>query len=407
MKYIKRNVESTIKKMEKMFTSVLITGARQVGKTTTLRKMKKDIQYITLDDPLMLQTAIDDPGAFFKTTPPPVIVDEIQYAPQLLTYIKMIGDETGKKGQFYLTGSQKFHMMKNVSESLAGRIGIINLLGLSLREIQEIDFKQPFLTDETYIIERNKKTKQIDYSQVWKIIHQGSMPALYSQELDWKIYYGSYTRTYIERDVRDLTKIGDEQKFIKFMIALAARTSQMLNMTTIANEVGVTVPTAERWLSILISSNIIYPLQPYYNNITKRTVKTPKIYFLDTGLAAYLTRWSNSAVLESGAMAGAFFETFVFSEILKSHYNTGTLNPPLYYYRDKDGREIDLLIEQNGILHPIEIKKSASPRKEFLKHFKVLDNIKGIKKGTGGIVCLYDDLVKIDQNNWVIPVNVL
>src|SRR6056297_158312 len=407
MKYITRTIESTIGKIEKMFTSVLITGARQVGKTTMLRHMKSGLDYLSLDDPLLLQMAIDDPGTFFKTATPPVIVDEIQYAPQLLSYIKMIGDEQQKTGQFFLTGSQKFHMMKNVSESLAGRIGIVNLLGLSLREIQNINFNNPFIPDEQYMRERAKSVEKIGYSQIWEIIHKGSMPAMYAKDMDWQIYYGSYTRTYIERDVRDLTKIGDEQKFIKFMITLAARTSQMLNMTAISNEVGITVPTAERWLSILISSNIVYLLQPYHNNITKRTVKTPKVYFLDTGLAAYLTKWSNREVLETGAMSGAFFETFIIAEILKSHYNAGTITPPLYYYRDKDGRKIDLLIEQNGILHPIEIKKSSTPRKEFLKHFKVLENMKGIEKGRGGIICLYDDLVKIDQNNWVIPVNYL
>ena len=407
MKYIRRNIESTIKKTEKMFTSVLITGARQVGKTTMLRHIKSDLKYITLDDPLLLQTAIDDPGVFFKTSKPPVIVDEIQYAPQLLSYIKMIGDETGKKGQFYLTGSQKFHMMKNVSESLAGRIGIINLLGLSLREIRGIEYTEPFITEKKYLTEREKKNKKTGYTEIWEVIHKGTMPAMYAEDMDWQLYYGSYTRTYIERDVRDLTKIGDEQKFLKFMIALAARTSQMLNLTTVANEVGITVPTAERWLSILISSNIIYLLQPYYNNIMKRTVKTPKLYFLDTGLAAYLTRWNNQEVLENGAMAGAFFETFIIDEILKSYYNAGIITPPLYYYRDKDGREIDLLIEKNATLYPIEIKKSATPRKEFLKHFRVLDNINNIKKGMGGVICLYETLVQLDEDNWVIPVSFL
>jgi len=297
--------------------------------------------------------------------------------------------------------------MKNVSESLAGRIGIINLLGLSLREIQKIDFEKPFISDEQYLVERNKVSERIEYSKIWEIIHKGSMPAMYSEEMDWQMYYGSYTRTYIERDVRDLTKISDEQKFIRFMIALAARTSQMLNLTTLANEVGITVPSAERWLSILISSNVVYLLQPYHNNITKRTVKTPKVYFLDTGLAAYLTRWSNREVLENGAMSVAFFETFIIAEILKSYYNSGANTLPLYYYRDKEGREIDLLIEKNAVLYPIEIKKSASPRKEFLKHFKVLDNIYGMEKGTGGIICLYDNLVKLDEKNWVIPVNYL
>jgi len=404
MAYINRNVETTIKKAAKMFSTVLITGARQVGKTTLLKHMTGDILYLTLDDPILLQSAIEEAGSFFKTTPPPVIIDEIQYAPNLFSYIKMIADESGKKGQFFLTGSQQFKMMKNVSESLAGRIGIINLLGLSLREIKNDNFNEAFIPTEEYFEKRKLSAKNLDYKEIWNIIYKGSMPAMYAYELDWQMFYASYTKTYIERDVRELTKVGDELKFIKFMTAMASRTSQMLNLTSVANEIGISVPTADRWLSILISSNIVYLLQPYYNNMMKRAVKTPKIYFLDTGLAAYLTKWNTPEVLEAGAMAGAFFETFVISEVLKSYYNAGVLDPSLYYYRDKDAKEIDIIIEQNGTLYPVEIKKTANPGKEHIGSFSVLDKIKSINVGTGCIVCMYDKSVHINDKNVTIPV---
>lgn len=404
MKYINRNIETTITKAAKIFSAVLITGARQVGKTTVLKHMKSGISYLTLDDPILLQSALEEAGSFFKTTPPPVIVDEIQYAPNLFSYIKMSADESGKKGQFFLTGSQQFKMMENVSESLAGRMGIINLLGLSLREINNDTFNEVFVPTEEYFAKRRMSAKQTDYKEIWKIIHKGSMPAMYADEFDWQMFYASYARTYIERDVRALTQVGDELKFIKFMIAMAARTSQMLNLSSVANEIGISVPTADRWLSILISSNIVYLLQPYYNNITKRAVKTPKLYFLDTGLAAYLTKWNTPQVLEVGAMAGAFFETFVVGEVLKSYYNAGVLDPSLYYYRDKDSKEIDILIEQDGVLYPVEIKKTANPGKEHIENFSVLEKIKGVTVGTGGIVCMYDKSVRINDKNVTIPV---
>ena len=316
----------------------------------------------------------------------------------------MNADESGKKGQFFLTGSQQFKMMKNVSESLAGRIGIINLLGLSLREIRNDTFNETFVPTEEYFAKRKMSVNQADYKEIWGIIHKGSMPAMYADELDWQMFYAAYTKTYIERDVRALTQVGDELKFIKFMIAMAGRTSQMLNLSSVANETGISVPTADRWLSILISSNIVYLLQPYYNNITKRAVKTPKLYFLDTGLAAYLTKWNKPEVLEAGAMAGAFFETFVVAEVLKSYYNAGVLEPSLYYYRDKDVKEIDILIEQNGVLYPVEIKKTANPGKEHIESFSVLDKIKGATIGTGGVICMYDNNIRINDKNVTIPV---
>jgi predicted AAA+ superfamily ATPase len=404
MKYIYRNIETTINKAAKMFPAVIITGARQVGKTTLLKHSTTGIQYITLDDPILLQSAIEEPGSFFKTTPPPVIVDEIQYAPNLFPYIKIIVDEMGEKGQFYLTGSQQFKMMKNVSESLAGRIGILNLLGLSLREIKGDDFNIHFIPTEEYFNKRKETVRSTDYKEIWNIIHKGSMPAMYAGNLDWQMFYSAYAKTYIERDVRDLAQVGDELKFIKFMTVMASRTSQMVNLTAIANEVGISVPTADRWQSILVSSNIIYLFQPFYNNLTKRAIKTPKLYFLDTGLAAYLTKWNIPDVLEAGAMAGAFFETFVVAEVLKSYHNAGILDPALYYYRDKDQKEIDIIIEQNGVLYPVEIKKTSNPKKEHIESFSVLNKIKGIKVGTGGIVCMYDKCVRINENNMIVPI---
>lgn len=401
MKYIKRNCENVIKKQEKMFKSILVTGARQVGKTTMLKNIKPDINYITLDDMLLKQSAVEDPGLFIRANRAPIIIDEIQYAPNLLRYIKIEVDGSDKKAQFYLTGSQQFELMQGVNESLAGRIGIVNLLGLSLREIKEIDFNEPFLPTQEYLEKRMQYDKKVSYDEIWEIIHKGSMPAMYEENSDFDMFYATYVNTYIERDVRNLTQVGDTLSFLKFMTALASRIGQLLNLNSIATEVGISLPTAQRWLSILLASNIIYVLEPYYNNIMKRAVKTPKIYFLDTGLAAYLTKWKNKDVLEAGTMAGNFFENYVIVEIIKSFYNSGELRPPIYFYRDKEKREIDLIIEQNGKLYPIEIKKSANPSKEMISNFKVLENIKEV--GEGAIICMYDKVINIDEKNIVIP----
>ena len=401
MKYIKRNCEEIIKKQEKIFKAILITGARQVGKTTMLKNIKPDINYVTLDDMLLKQSAVEDAGLFLKSNPAPVIIDEIQYAPNLLNNIKIEVDNCEKKAQFYLTGSQQFELMQGVSESLAGRIGIINLLGLSLREIKGIEFNEPFIPTQEYLQKREKDLKDISYNEIWKIIHKGSMPAMYEKNSDFDMYYATYVNTYIERDVRNLTQVGDTLIFLKFMTALASRIGQLLNLNSIATEVGITIPTAQRWLSILVASNIVYILEPYYNNIMKRAVKTPKLYFLDTGLAAYLTKWKDKDVLEAGTMAGNFFENFIIVEIIKSYYNSGELRPPLYFYRDKEQKEIDLIIEQNGKLYPIEIKKSANPTKEMTANFKVLEKVKEV--GEGAIICMYDRIINLDEKNKVIP----
>lgn len=405
MKYYKRLAENAIKKQEKMFKTILVTGARQVGKTTMLKNMNPNMNYITLDDMILNQSAVEEPELFLKANKPPIIIDEIQYAPNLLRYIKMAVDNSEKKSLYYLTGSQQFHLMKDVSESLAGRVGILNLLGLSLREIKEIEFNEPFLPTEEYLSKRKKYIKEISYNEIWNIIHRGSMPALYQEESDADMFYAMYVSTYIERDVRSLTQVGDTLSFLKFMTALASRIGQLLNLNSIANEVGITIPTAQRWLSILVASNIVYVLEPYYNNIMKRAVKTPKVYFLDTGLAAYLTKWKTSEVLESGTMAGNFFENYVIVEIIKSYYNIGELRPPVYFYRDKEKREIDLIIEENGKLYPIEIKKTANPSKDMIENFKVLETVSQVQEGA--VICMYDKIINLDEKNKVIPYNYL
>lgn len=387
-----------------MFGAVMITGPQQVGKTTLLKKITSDLAYITLDDPIMLQSAIEETGTFFRITPPPVFVDEIQYAPNLFPYIKMIIDKQKKVGQFFLSGSQQFRMMKNVSESLAGRIGLLNLLGLSLREVNGVPFSHPFIPTSSYFMERKNHLSEKAYGDLWRLIHRGSMPELSAKlEIDWQMYYAAYVKTYLERDVRELTQIGDEVKFIKFMIGMAACTGQLLNQASLARDVGVSQPTIERWLSILRTANIVYLLEPYHSNITKRVLKTPKVYFLDTGLAAYLTRWNTPETLQNGAMAGSFFETFVIAEIIKSYYNVGVLEPPLYFYRDKEKNEIDLLIYQDMTLYPIEIKKHADPRVDDIASFRLLDRLSGIKRGPGGVVCMYDNLVPLKGLDLVIP----
>lgn len=406
--YYKRHAQETLLKLEKMFGAVLVTGARQVGKTTVLKEVASGAAYVTLDDPLQLGSAVEQSGTFFKDNPPPVFVDEIQYAPELFPQIKIILDKEKKKGQFFLSGSQQFRMMKNVSESLAGRLGILNLPGLSLRELSGVAFNRPFLPVEEYFAQRAKDAAEVPYVQVWQAIHRGCMPELCANpDFDWQMFYAAYVKTYIERDVRDLTQVGDEVKFLRFMTVAASCTSQLLNIASLARDVGISQPTAERWLSIMVTSNLIILLAPYHNNITKRTVKTPKLFFLDTGLAAYLTRWNTPDVLKNGAMAGAFFETFVVSEIVKSYGNNGVLDLPLYFYRDRDGNEIDLLIEESGTLFPVEIKKHADPNKSDVAKFPLLDKIPNMKRGQGGVVCLYDHLVTLSGNDRAIPVTLL
>jgi predicted AAA+ superfamily ATPase len=407
--YIKRHAAETLLSLKKHFPIVLVTGPRQVGKTTLLEEAivkpsKGKIAQLSLDDPLLLETARDEEGRFFLDHKPPLFIDEIQYAPNLFPRIKLISDREKKNGLFYLSGSQQFSMMKGVSESLAGRIGIIDLLGLSMREIANDTFCKPFCPDADYYAARGKKASRYDYDSLWEIIWRGTMPRLHADPaFPHNAFYSAYLRTYIERDVRSIVNVVDEKKFLSFIRSVAARTAQILNITKLAEDTGISRTNAERWLSILVSSNIVFLLRPFHVNISKREIKAPKLYFLDTGLAAYLTGWNNKEVMRLGAMGGAFFETFSISEIVKSYINKG-IEPPIYYYRDKEQREIDLLIWKNGHLYPLEIKMTANPEKKHIAAFKVLDDLPApYERGSGGLVCCYDELVSLGTNDKVIP----
>ena len=399
--YIERTITKVIEKASKQFKVLLLTGARQVGKSTVLKRCAPDREYVTFDDITEREMAINEPKLFLQRHKAPIIIDEIQYAPNLLSYIKIEVDNSDKKGQYWLIGSQQFHMMKNVSESLAGRIAVIDLLGLSLSEINNRESK-PFIPTLEYITEKRNNHYSYKIQDVFKQIYNGSYPALNNNEdNDRELFYQSYLRTYLERDIRDLSSISNEMTFLKFVRSVAARTGEVLQYSTLANEVGISQPTAKSWLSLLVSSRIVYLLEPYYINITKRMTKMPKIYFLDTGLCAYLTGWNTPEVIEKGAKAGAFFETFVISEIIKSYQHNGK-NAPIFWYRDFDDKEIDLLIEQNGKLYPIEIKLSANPDKSMVKNFSLIKNA-----GEGGLICMYDKDIPLTKDINVIPINYL
>lgn len=398
--YKSRVIEEKIKNLSSQFKVLLVTGARQVGKSTLLKHCDNERTYVTLDDYRAREMAINEPKLFLQRYKAPVIIDEIQYAPNLLSYIKIEVDNSDKKGQYWLTGSQQFHMMKNVTESLAGRVAIIDLKGFSLKELENIE-QIPFLPTNDFIEQMRKTSGKYDLAEIYKIIWLGSYPEINTnKDIDWETFYKSYLQTYIERDIKDLNAVKNEMDFLKFLKILAARTGQMLNYADIASEVGTSLPTIKSWVSILVSSNIVYLLSPYFSNLNKRIVKTPKVYFTDTGLCSYLTNWDNPTVLESGAMSGAIFETFVVNEIIKS-YTHNAKDPSIYYYRDKEKREIDVIIEQNGKLYPIEIKKTANPDKNMIKNFSVIpENL----LGEGAVVCLSNEDFPITQTVNAIPV---
>ncbi len=410
--YIQRALEPVIQKTSETFPVLMVTGPRQVGKTTTLRRLAESSRrYVSLDNPDARLLANTEPGLFLQRYEPPVLIDEIQYAPQLLPYIKMQVDESREMGRFWLTGSQAFHLMKNVSESLAGRVGIINMQGLSAAEIGNIP-SQPFIVDKQLLMARVTQAEKQTMGKVFARIFKGSMPALYNHPIpDREKFYESYVATYLERDVRDLTQVGDLTTFYKFMTVLAAQTARPLIYSEVARDAGISVPTAKRWVSILLASQLIALVQPYSNNLLKRVTKMPLLHFLDTGLCTYLMGWDSPDTLERGPMSGQFFESYVFSEIYKSWLNAGR-RPPLFYYRDKDKKEIDLIILRNGVLTPIEVKKTASPTRDATKHFPVLDASRHTPTpepaiptlGDGAVICSCDDLLPLSDNNWCVPV---
>lgn len=421
MTYIKRATEETVARLSDMFPVLLVTGPRQVGKTTLLQKLAEtqksnglERKYVTLDDPDARFLAQRDPALFLQRYSPPVLIDEIQYATELLPYIKMSVDQSKRKGDFWITGSQVFRLMKNVSESLAGRVGIVNLLGLSDAEIYQ-EPSVPFTTDAATLTKRLSEKTPRKLNDIYQRILRGSMPELHANKnIDWASYYRSYVDTYLQRDIRDLAQVADEMQFYNFMTIVAARTAKPLVYEELASEAGISAPTAKKWLSILVSSHIVALVQPYHNNALKRVVKMPLLHFLDTGLAAYLLKWDNPESLERGAMSGPFFESYVFAEIYKSYLNAGK-EPPVFYYRDKDKKEIDLLLYQNNVLCPIEVKKAASPGRTAIKNFHILESAAKkdtfesvaslkVEIGNGSVICMANDLLPIDEKNWYVPV---
>jgi len=402
--YVKRHIESAVLKRAKMKGAVVVTGARQTGKTTLIEAIKPDIPMVTFDDLITRRRAIDEPSVFFDINPPPVFLDEVQYAPEIFHYVKILLDKSRNKGDFFLTGSQSFALMKNVSESLAGRAGILELLGLSLREINGEHWNKPFLPTMEYLKDRKTNKTIMSIPMIWKTIHRGCLPELVLEsDFEWEAFYADYIKTYIERDVRNLTQVTDEGDFLKFMTVCAAMTGQLLNMASLARDVGVSEPTAKRWLSVLKTSGIVYLLKPYSNNAINRAVKTPKMHFLDIGLAAYLTRWMTAEALSIGAMNGNFFESFVVSEILKSYTNAGK-EADLYFLRDGNQREIDLLIHKNNTLYPLEIKIHSEPCQKDINHFSMLDETKNVNIGEGGVICLAKELLPLKGKHMIIPV---
>jgi predicted AAA+ superfamily ATPase len=400
--YLKRHIENILKKAEKQSKVVLLTGARQVGKTTSIKKLYKNYEYVTLDNENDLILANEDRNLFFRDRKFPIIIDEVQYAKELFKEIKYRVDKSPKKGQVFITGSQTYELLSSTAESLAGRVSILEMPSLSLRELFKVKLNTPFIPTENYIKEREKELKS--YSNLWDKIHRGSMPEMLDTSRDWDWFYRDYIRTYIERDIRKIINIKDEIKFKKFLIAIAARSAQIVVFEEIAKEVGIDIKTVQSWLSVIASSGLVKIVNTYQSNLIKRIIKSPKLFFLDTGLLCHLVGWTTAETVKNGAMAGHIFENFVVSEILKSFLNYGKNLDNIFYYRDKDQKEIDLIIEDNNTIYPIEIKKSATIQKDWSKNFSVLSKITNKSIGKGYVVSLVEKPVNITSNVTAIPI---
>ena len=397
MRYIARNLEKVVLEVTKEYPVVLVTGPRQVGKTTMLQKLMEgtDRNYVSLDDLNERNLAKTDPEMFLQLHKPPILIDEVQYAPELFVYIKIHVDKYHNAGDFWLTGSQVFKLMSGIQESLAGRVAVLSLTSLSQAEICGGEM-QPFTLDIEKLSARRKERTAADTGVIFDWIFRGSMPAIVSEKnSNSRIFYSSYLTTYIERDVREVSDAIDSLTFLHFITAVAARCGQILNIAEISRDADINQKQAKNWLGVLETLGLIFYLHPYSNNMLKRLVKTPKLYFYDTGLVCYLTKWSSAETLQSGAMNGAILENYVVAEIRKDPY--------MYYYRDKDAREIDIILEHDGVLNPIEIKKSANPGSELIKVFKLLDK-SSAKRSKGAVVCMKPELSAIDRENYIIPV---
>ncbi len=406
MAYITRHMEKVILDCSKAFSALLITGPRQAGKTTMLKMLAEregiGRGYVSLDDLNMRDMAKNDPQLFLQLHRPPVIIDEVQYAPELFTYIKIHVDKHHTPGAFWLTGSQIYRLMRGVQESLAGRVALLHLSPLSQREITGA-LPRVFSVDFEALLSESKAVAPVSIPDMFERIWNGCMPGLISgQRSERDIFYSSYISTYIERDVRELSGTIDALKFNRFVTAVAARCSQLINYTALAEDADIDIQTAKSWLNILETLGIVFLLHPYSNNVLKRTIRTPKLYFYDTGLVCYLTRWSSAEVAEKGAMSGALLENFTISEIAKSYQNAGR-SPYLYFYRDRDAKEIDVVLEENGKLYPLEIKKTAAPDRRITNTFAVV-NRSPLERGTGAVLCLAQEFSAFDRDDLIIPI---
>lgn len=404
MAYIKRDIEDKIISLSKEYSCILITGPRQVGKTTVLRQlMDVNREYVTLDDMDERSLAKRDPAMFLQIHSTPIMIDEVQYAPELFSYIKMEIDKGAAPGTYWLTGSQAFKLMELAQESLAGRVAILHMSSLSQHEIYGSGNCTPFSLELGALKAREKTNAPADIAEIYDRIWKGSMPGLASGKFsDRDVFYSSYLQTYIDRDVKEQVQLADPLLFRDFVRAAACRAGQMLNVHDIAQDVGVSDDTAKRWLQVLEKSDVIFFLRPYSNNLLKRTVKTPKMYFFDTGLVAYLTRYSSPEILANGAINGAILENFVVSELLKSYHNNAK-DCLLWYYRDSNSNEIDMVIESDGMLHPLEIKRSVNPGSELISAFNLLDKA-SVPRGNGAILCMRPKLSAINSENYIVPI---
>ena len=404
MAYIKRDMEEKIIALTKEYACILVTGPRQVGKTTVLRQlMTEDREYVTLDDMEERSLAKRDPTMFLQIHSAPIMIDEVQYAPELFSYIKIEIDKGAAPGTYWLTGSQAFKLMGLAQESLAGRVAILHMSGLSQHEVYGSGKSTPFSLDLKALKAREKTNAPADITAIYERIWNGSMPGLVSGKFsDRDVFYSSYLQTYIDRDVKEQVQLADPLLFSDFVRAAACRAGQMLNVHDIAQDVGVSDDTAKRWLQVLEKSDVIFFLRPYSNNLLKRTVKTLKLYFFDTGLVAYLTRYSSPEILANGAINGAILENFVVAELLKTYHNDAK-ECLLWYYRDSNSNEIDMVIESDGTLHPLEIKRSVNPGTELIHAFHLLDKA-SVPRGSGAILCMRPKLSAINSENFIVPI---
>ena len=399
--YITREIEAKLESYLRQFKVVLVTGQRQAGKTTMLKqRLAASYEYATLDDMNVLDLAASDPKGFFAADRLPLIVDEVQQAPDLFRHVKLTVDNLEPCGQIVLTGSQTYQLMQGVSESLAGRVGILELPTLSLREVLGRAGSGHYVPSKW----EKADIPHLTSDELWTHIQRGSMPRLQDPTVDWYDYYASYVKSYLERDVRQLINLKNERTFYKFMIACAARTGQLLNLSDIADTVDIDVKTAQGWLSILQASGIVYVMQPFWANTTKRLAKTPKLYFMDTGLACYLTAWSAPEQLRLGAVSGQMFETFVVSEVLKSYMNAGRDTRSVSFYRDSAKREIDLVIQDGHTLHPVEIKAGVQVRAGRVQNFSCLQGLSGFEVGFGQVICQTPEPYLITRDVQAVPV---